>query len=362
MAGGARVDALLAEGLERGFFAGAAAIVAGEDGILFERTVGEARLEPSAERTEAARETLWDLASLTKPIAGTALVLGLVDERLLRLDDRLSRFGDTYKKTRFDGVDLRALLTHTAGLAAWYPCYAGGEGRAAYRRTLASVDPAGRPGASVIYSDLGFLLLADVVETVAGERRVASPLGLAEDLLFSPEGKDAARAAGGERDDATERRMTREKGLSYAGFRTGVVNGEVNDGNALRRGGGVSLNAGLFGTARAVATVGRAWLRRDPLLLSEARFAEAVKDATPAFPEGRGLGWQLARTEKGAGMPLSRDAFGHTGFTGTSLFVDPGARRVFVLLSNRIHPEARAVDMDDFRRRFHAAALAEDLG
>ncbi|HEV8269370.1 MAG TPA: serine hydrolase domain-containing protein [Thermoanaerobaculia bacterium] len=360
-----RVDALLSEGIERGFFAGAAAVVESEDGILLERYVGDARVEPASEKAAASRETLWDLASLTKPIAGAALALALRDAGLLALSDPLGRFGDVFKKTRFDGVDLRRLLTHTAGLVDWYPCYVRGEGRAAYRRTLAAIDPDGKPGSMVRYSCPGFLLLADIVETVAGEtldvsfrRRVAEPLGLSTDLLYLTPGATTARAAGGERDDATERRMTKERGLTYAGFRTGVVNGEPNDGNAYRRAGGVSLNAGLFGTARAVAAVGRAWLSRDPALLQESSFVEATADATTEFDEGRGLGWQLARTPESAGAGLSPKAFGHTGFTGGSLFVDPDATRVFVLLSNRVHPDARPVDMNAFRRRFHEAALA----
>ncbi|HQR46776.1 MAG TPA: serine hydrolase, partial [Thermoanaerobaculia bacterium] len=185
------------------------------------------------------------------------------------------------------------------------------------------------------------------------------PLVLEADLLFGPGGEDRDRAAGGERNDATERRKTAERGLAYAGFRSGVVNGEVNDGNARRRGDGVALNAGLFGTSRAVAALARAWLDRDPRLLSEASVAEAVRNQTEGLGEDRGLGWALARTVRSAGDALAPESFGHTGFTGSSLFVDPRSRRIHVLLANRLHPEARsAEEMIDFRRRFHALAAA----
>lgn len=353
--------ALLDEGLERGFFAGAAALVTGEEPEPVEEVyAGDARVEPN--RAPAARDTLWDLASLTKPLAGASLALSLVEARALALEDPIARFGDVYKRTRFAGVTLERLLTHTSGAAAWFPCYVRGEGRAAYRKTLAGLDAAAVPGRQLIYSCLGYLVLADVVETVAGDlnglfrSRVAAPLGLEADLLFSPGEKDAARAAGGERDDATERRMANERGLLYTGFRTGVVNGEANDGNAFRRGAGVSLNAGLFGTARAVAALARAWLARDARLLSESSIADAVRNRTSGLEEDRGLGWQLASTKDSAGSPLSPQAFGHTGFTGASLFVDPVEKRIYVLLTNGLHPEARKVDMNAFRRRFHEAA------
>jgi len=350
------VRALVEEGVDRGLFAGAAALVLEDGSPIAEVYCGSARVEPESERSDASPDTLWDLASLTKPIAGAAILLALDDARLLALDDPLSRFHDLYKKTKFDGVTLRRLLAHTAGVAAWFPLYVRGEGRSAYRRTLSELDAEAPPGTSTISSCVGFLLLADVAERVLGgeldvffRERFAAPLGLARDLLFAPEGADRGRAAGGERDDATERWMVSERRLRYLGFRTGVVNGEANDGNAYRRGGGVSLNAGLFGTARAAAAIGQAWLGRDARLLPEARFEEAL---------GGALGWRPSAEEASARGVLSPRAFGHTGVTGASLFADPGARRVFALLANRLHPDARAGDMDGFRRRFHEAGLA----
>jgi CubicO group peptidase (beta-lactamase class C family) len=358
------LTAFLDEGVERGVFAGASAIVAEPSGIIFEAHRGLARAEPEGARAEAAADTLWDLASLTKPIAGAALVLALAEQNLLSLDDEVSRFEDAWKRTTFEGVTVRRLLTHSAGLVDWFPLYVKGEGRKAYRKALADLHLEARPGTRVTYSCPGFLMLCEVVERSAGapldsffEERVSGPLGVSSDLLFTPERDDAARAAGGERDDMTERKKVADLGLSYGGFRSGVVNGEVNDGNAYRRAGGVALNAGLFGTARAVAEVGLAWLKRDSRLLNESSMASAVKNATPDLGEARGLGWALAESVRSAGDEIARASFGHTGFTGSSLFVDPSAHRVYVLLANRLHPDARsAEDMIAFRRRFHDTA------
>ncbi len=360
------LQALLEEGVERGRFAGVCALVTSGESVLAEAAAGEAGVEPAAVRAAASPETLWDLASLTKPLAGAALVLALADDRLLSIDDEIGRFDDLFRKEKFRGVTLRRLLTHTGGLAAWAPLYVKGEGRAAYRKALAELDPEGPPGARVVYSCPGFLILSNVVESAAQApldalfaERITGPLGLSAELLFSPSGAARGRAAGGERDDATERRKTAELGVSWSGFRTGVVNGEVNDGNALRRGNGVALNAGLFGTARAVAALARAWLVHDPRLLREGSIAEASRNQTPGLNEDRGLGWAFARTTESAGAALPDDAFGHTGFTGSSLFVDPVARRIYVLLANRLHPDARsAEEMIAFRRRFHDLAAA----
>lgn len=359
------LDSLLQEGVARGVFGGAAARVEQDGTVLFESEAGFARIEPEAERAPADVGTLWDLASLTKPLAGTPLVLRLAESRLVSLEDGIARFDDLFRKTRFDGVTLRRLLAHTAGIVDWSPLYVRGEGRASYRKTLAELDPSGPPGRLVTYSCPGYLLLSEIAERVSGSpldvlfrEVVTTPLGLGTELLFSPDGEERARTAGGERGDASERRKTAALGLSWSGFRSDVVNGEANDGNARRRG-GASLNAGLFGTARAVAAIARAFLDRDPRLLEEASFAEAVRCQTQGLNEDRGFGWALARTVRSAGDALAPESFGHTGFTGSSVFVDPRARRIFVLLATRLHPDARsAEEMILFRRRFHDLAAA----
>ncbi len=369
-----RVDSLLDEGLERGLFAGVAAGIAGPGGLILETYRGAARVEPREAPVEPG--TLWDLASLTKPLAGAHLTLSLVDAGALELVSPVTRFADVFRKTRFDGVTIGHLLTHTSGMADWFPCYVRGEGRAAYLRTLSEVDPDGPPGRKTNYSCLGYLVLASIVESVSAQpldvffrERVSNPLGLADDFLFLPEDAGPAlrgRAAGGELDDATERALVAARKLKYVGFRNGVVNGEVNDGNAARRAAGVSLNAGLFGTLRAVLAAGRAWLPGNATL-AEGTLVDATRDHTPGLGEPRGLGWQMATAENAGGEALGKGAFGHTGFTGTSLFVDPESQCVFVLLTNRLHPlrtpdlaqpnqGAQPGEMNTFRRRFHDAA------
>jgi len=141
--------------------------------------------------------------------------------------------------------------------------------------------------------------------------------------------------------------MTAALGLSYPRFRTGVVRGEVHDGNASRRG-GVAGNAGIFATARDVWALARAWL---------ANYSqEFCGDRTPLLAEGRGLSWQTARGAGSAIPEMPASCFGHTGFTGTSLWIDPDARRIAILLTNRVHPTVRDANFNEVRRRFHALA------
>jgi CubicO group peptidase (beta-lactamase class C family) len=144
--------------------------------------------------------------------------------------------------------------------------------------------------------------------------------------------------------------MTEARGLAYPRFRDGVVCGEVHDGNAFRRG-GVSGNAGLFGTAEDVWRLARRWLEPDAVGWG--------RDRTGELSEARGLAWQGRRGAGSAVPEMSPRSFGHTGFTGTSLWIDPDADRIAILLTNRIHPEVREIAFNEVRRRFHAAVWGD---
>jgi CubicO group peptidase (beta-lactamase class C family) len=342
------LERFLGEEIEAGSFPGAAALVGTATEVLEEASAGDASVEPV--RDAASTATLYDLASLTKPLCTSALFAAA--GAALPLDAPPGRFLPEWKKTRYEDMTLESLLTHTSGLAAWFPLYVRGEGAEAYRRTLAVMEPEAAPGERVMYSDLNFLLLGEILEQVH-----AGPLDTAFNALVARPARSGARflppdataTAATERDDRFERAMTEVRGLSYARFRRGVVRGEVHDGNACRRG-GVSGNAGLFGSARDVWALARAWL--------EPGRADFGRDRTAALSEARGLGWQGRRGAGSAIPAMSPRAFGHTGFTGTSVWVDPEAGLICVLLSNRIHPEVREIPFNAVRQRFHAAAYA----
>lgn len=337
------LDEFLTVEIEEGSFPGAVALVADADAVIETAASGHAVVEP--ESVPVSAETIFDLASLTKPLVCGALVA--TAGPALDLRSPPGRYLPEWKAMRYQDITLESLLTHTSGLPAWYPVYARGEGAPAYRRTLASIEPESMPGERVIYSDLNFLVLGEVLETyfsagldVSFTSLVAQPAGSGARFLPGPESPAAATEKG----DVTERRMAASLGLSYPHFRTGVVIGEVHDGNAFRRG-GVAGNAGLFGTARDVWQLARRWL--DPSR------REFTRDRTPDLAEARGIAWQCRRAAGSASTEMPDSAFGHTGFTGTSVWIDPDAGRISVLLTNRIHPVVRDVDFNAVRRRFH---------
>lgn len=346
-----RIADFLEDEIQRQSFPGASALIGSADSIREEAHAGNAANEPRIER--ATENTRFDLASLTKVLCTAAL-----GERLVNADlaSPPGRFFDGWKRTRYEGITTQMLWTHTSGLPAWFPLYSRGEGVAAYRRTLSEIEPVAGPGERVIYSDLNFLLLGEILEAAAAaplDRAFAQMIaGPAESAACFLPGPGIATAAT-EKDDAKERSMVQARGLSYAHFRSGVVWGEVHDGNAFRRG-GVAGNAGLFGTARDVWSLARRWLRpyRN----------EWCGDRTPGLPEARGLAWQGTR---GAGSSIGRmssRAFGHTGFTGTSVWIDPDADLIAVLLTNRVHPTVKDANFSEVRRRFHEVVYDEFTG
>lgn len=332
----------LREEIERGSFPGAVALVGSQDRILELAWAGHAALSPR--RVEVAAETLFDLASLTKPLASGAIVLTARD---LALSETPGRYLTGWKRTRYEGITIESLLTHTSGLPAWYPLYVRGEGAAAYRNALCELEPEKLPGSEVVYSDLNFLLLGEILEV-----HFAAPLDrLFSELVAGPAGSGARflpenpeTTAATEEGDRTERAMTAALGLSYPRFRGGVVWGQVHDGNAFRRG-GVAGNAGLFGTAEDVWKLSKRWLSEMP--------QDFVADRTPRLSEARGFAWQGQRGAGSAGPDLSPRSFGHTGFTGTSAWIDPEAGRISILLTNRVHPEVKPENFNEVRRRFH---------
>jgi CubicO group peptidase (beta-lactamase class C family) len=336
------LESFLAREVDAGSFPGGVALVGRGDAVVEVAAAGHAVLEP--EEIPATPDTRYDLASLTKPLVCGALVSAALPR--LDLSSPPGRYLPEWKATRFDGITLETLLAHTSGLPAWLPLYAWGEGPAAYRRTLGGIDPETRPGERVTYSDLNFLVLGEVLEA-----HFTAPLDVVfADLVRSVAGGSAAflpeRAgtAATEKGDVTERWMAAGIGVSYPRFRTGVVWGEVHDGNAFRRG-GVAGNAGLFGTALDVWELSRPWL--DPSR------REFIADRTPDLDEARGLAWQGSRGAGSAVPAMPESAFGHTGFTGTSVWTDPEEGVVAVLLTNRIHPGVRGTDFNAVRRRFH---------
>ncbi|HTO73671.1 MAG TPA: serine hydrolase domain-containing protein [Gemmatimonadales bacterium] len=287
--------------------------------------------------------TVYDLASLTKVIGLTTAVMMGVDEGRLWLDSTVARWVPAFRVPGKDHVTLRNLLTHSSGLPAWRRLYDSTTSRDE-AIALADTTPLDTvPGARFLYSDLGAIVLTQVVETEYGQRldslvtrRVFEPLGLSS-TRWLPPSSWLPRIAPTELDTAWRKRMLR---------------GEVHDENASRLD-GVSGHAGLFSDADDLARFGE-WLLSalgGGTVGSRSRSGPTEYGVSPpravtAFiqrqelPPGssRALGWDTPSENSSAGTRLSPQSFGHTGFTGTSIWLDPSRDLVVVLLSNRVNP------------------------
>jgi CubicO group peptidase (beta-lactamase class C family) len=331
------IDSFLQHEIDVGSFPGAVWLVGSFDTLEAENALGYAVAVPL--RLRASLDTIYDCASLTKPLITTTLFLQGVAEGRFDLEGS------------FHGYPYRRLLTHTSGLAAWLPLYASGD----YLKTILEKGPEYQPGTKVVYSDLNMILLyfalGDYVR-LANER-IFRRLAL-HDAMFGPPAGLKPRIAATEWGQRWEEGMCAERKIPYDGFRQGLIWGETHDGNAHHKG-GTAGNAGLFATARAVYRIARAIVKGE--LFPRELLVEATRKQTSGLDENRGLGWQLSQRGHAATDMLSERAFGHTGFTGTSIWIDPDAEKIMILLTNRVHPCANQIAMQRIRGEFHRLAL-----
>lgn len=336
-----KIDEFLRREIDVGSFPSAVYAYGSSRGIEAAGAFGNAVSVPF--RLPAAVDTIYDCASLTKPLITTTLVLQAVAEGRISLDDE------------FEGFPYRRLLTHTSGLMAWLPLYTFGDYLTAIREKGMEYEP----GKRVVYSDLNFILLHYAIQRLYGDyvrrakEKIFDPLGLT-DAMFHPPASLRPRIAATEWGQQYESGMCATRNMVFNGFRRGLIWGETHDGNSHHFG-GTAGNAGLFATARAVFRIAQGWSSGE--LLPRELVGEATRNYTEGLEENRGLGWLMSARGHVATKMLSPRAFGHTGFTGTSLWIDPERDRIMVLLTNRVHPVAASVAMQAIRGRFHELAL-----
>jgi CubicO group peptidase (beta-lactamase class C family) len=346
---------LLAE-VRRGAMPGVTWWVGDSGGAVATGAAGAASIEPNSSPLTPA--VPFDLASLTKPLATALLATMLDSEGRLRLDTPVGTLFPELRASPYGQATMRDVAAHRAGFPAWAALYLTGTTREAYLRAIASLAPHGDAGAT-LYSDLGYIVLGFAVEKAAGmpldrlfAERVAAPLGLTRCGFAGVTGAfgDAA---------ATERGNVYERSLAGAdapteGFRGEIPRGQVHDGNAWGLG-GVAGHAGLFGAAADVAAIAMAIL--DPPRLRLA--AGTLEPMLRPIAQGAGVrtvGFLRAGDAESVRGVLPDDAVGHMGFTGTSLWIDATRPRVYVLLTNRVHPQVPAQPFTVTRREFHALA------
>lgn len=325
-------DPVVSQGIRTGAYPGAALAVGRADTMLFlggygrrTWTAGSAAVDPV--------ETMYDLASLTKVVVTATAVMLLVDRGKVRLDAPVATYVPEFTGPGTAGITVRQLLSHTSGLRADLPIdmIRGAADAAALLRLVYAETPRFPPGTRVVYSDLNAVLLGEIVGRTSGEpldafaaREIFGPLGL-RDAGFRPPARLASRIA--------------PTGV----WRGRPMAGIVNDPTAAKLG-GVAGHAGLFATAQDVARFAQFILRggvtHDGRRLIRAETVRAFTSRVAYFGsgEGRALGWQALPTDErvsSAGTRFGKRSFGHTGWTGTSLWIDPDRDLFVVLLTNR---------------------------
>ncbi len=348
---------LLDRAVADGVTPGGVLLVARRGAVAMEHAVGRLTYDEGA--AAVTPDTIYDLASLTKVIATTTLVMRRVDEGALDLDTPAAAHLPELDGTPVGPATLRDLLAHSSGLPCCTELFRElGEGldrdeaRARYLEHIAATDLLAEPRTKAIYSDLGVLILGEILERQAGKRldelvraEILEPLGMT-DTSYLPGGELVHRIAPTEFDD----------------WRGRLPHGEVHDENTHALG-GIAPHAGLFGTARDVAVF--AWALLDGGQRSEHRVAEPgtfalfTRRAELVAGSSRALGWDTPSDPSSAGRWFGARSFGHTGFTGTSLWVDPELDLIVVLLTNRVHPTRDNIAIRRLRPAIHdAVALA----
>ena len=321
----ATIDRVVERGIRAGGYPGAAVVVGRKGAAVWEKGFGRLGWTSDAGSVVPER-TIYDLASLTKVVGTTTAVMILFDEGKIRLDDRVVQYIPEFTGGAKDAVTIRMLLQHRSGLPAgrdlWRISSTPEEARAA----VISTPLFAAPGQYVEYSDLGADMLGFVVEAVSGEKldhfldtRVFVPLGMT-DTRFRPDGSLRGRIA------PTELNPPR-------GY---PLRGEVHDENAYALG-GVAGHAGLFSTASDLAVFAQMMLNGGSYNGTRIVADSTVKLFTRRAAATRALGWDTCGGKGSCGEYLSSSAYGHTGFTGTSLWIDPEREMFVVLLTNRVH-------------------------
>src|SRR6476661_2044523 len=321
----AAIQRVIERGIKAGGYPGASVVVGRKGVAVYEKGFGKLSWSESSTPVDA-QHTIYDIASLSKVVGTTTAIMILFDEKKIGLDDPVVNYIPTFGGGDKDKVTIRMLLTHTSGLPAGRDIWRIAQTPLEARALVLNTSLEGRPGAQYIYSDLGADVLGMIVEVVAGEpldkfltRRVFEPLGMNE-TFYRPADSLRYRIA------PTE--VTPPRGYP--------LQGEVHDENAYALG-GVAGHAGLFSTAADLSIFAQ-------MMLNGGTYdgVHIISDSTVALftrrtAGHRALGWDTADGDYGSGNYLTERAYGHTGYTGTSIWIDPDREMFVVLLTNRVH-------------------------
>ncbi|MCK4258796.1 MAG: serine hydrolase [Halanaerobiales bacterium] len=337
-------DKIMQWGVNDGVFPGGVLLVGNQQEILYYEKFGSAEITPNSR--PVMKDTIYDLASLTKVVVTTTLVMQLIEKGMIRLDDPVDLFFPGFAVNGKENVRVRHLLTHCSGLAAWAPLYLKGENNQERIEYIKNLELDYPTGTKVVYSDLGFILLGELIQKVCkkpldevAKKEIFKPLRMI-DTYYNPPKHIFSRIAATEFNNDYEMNMLEDtEGVNR---REGLILGKVHDGNCFAMG-GVTGHAGIFSTAKDVYHFTQMLLNggrfNNKHILSPVTIEKMVQNYTRKILGGnRGLGWDKPGELSSGGDLISGQAFGHTGFSGTSIWIDPTYNLSVILLTNRVHP------------------------
>ncbi|MBN1930561.1 MAG: serine hydrolase [Desulfobacterales bacterium] len=349
-----KIDKLMKKAVADKVFPGAVLLVLKENSVVFFEAYGYANLFSKLLMT---KDTVFDLASLTKPLATTLSIMKLFQESKLSLDQNLGSLLPPFKKTKKAQIKIKHLLSHNSGLPDYRPyymelsCLPHAERKNALRKLLVKESLAKPIGQDVLYSDIGFMILEWIVERIAGKRidqfvteKIYRPLDL-KNLFFI--------------DLNADQRLARFAATEICPWRKVLLNGVVHDDNAYIVG-GVEGHAGLFGDAYDISVLLSALLSA---FHGQASFCGISKDLLHIFfkrqeDTDRALGFDTpSLTGSSSGSFFSKNSVGHLGFTGTSFWVDLERSTAIIFLTNRIHPSRANDKIKSFRPKLHDVVM-----
>lgn len=377
------VDSILRSVVNSGSIPGAVIQIKKDNKIICRKAFGYAEKnnnlsKPLAHPVPMTTKHLFDLASLTKVVGTTTSIMLLVDRGLLTIDDHVGKFLSAFNVGDKKHITIRHLLTHTAGLITWYPLYYRASNKQEVYKLIDELPLAYPVGKSRHYSDLGFILLGEIIEKVSGmpldkfqKKNIFIPLGMRR-TTYNPVAKGFKKFAATSHGNPYEKRMVHDTSLGFVfkeidpnqwnGWRTYTLRGEVNDGNTWYALKGVSGHAGLFSTVHDLQKFVDMLMNRGKVGRKQFISEKTIQLFLTQDNFKNGLGWVM---DTGDGFMKGGPAgtFGHTGFTGTSIAVVPSLKASVILLINRqntgLLPTGFYYNPNPIRKAIFAAVLAD---
>ena len=342
--GNQEIDELIQRGIAEKVFPGAVAYIVEQGAVLYYEAFGNRMCTP--EIKPMLRNTIFDLASLTKPIVTATLIMWFVEDGAIELNAPIQNYLPEFLHPQ---VAISHLLTHTSGLPAWRATYLESKTKEEVVNYFSQIPLEYPTGTQVVYSCLGYILLGKLLERLTGEpldelaqKWIFQPLEM-NSTRYNPPSAWTNRCAATEDSNSFEKRMVDYQPHDW---REGVIVGEVHDENAHFLG-GVSGNAGLFSTAIDIGKFCQMLINGGDGILTTESINQMVTAHTTGLNESRGIGWII----------LEDSSLYHTGFTGTSIRVNLERQKFTILLTNRVHPDASRPGIIEFRTKFHQSTF-----